>query len=41
MGQGVVHVLYVHDVILLIPDAILPRKQVREELGVTETRSSP
>lgn len=35
MGQGVVHVLHVHDVVLLIPDAVLPGKQVREELKET------
>lgn len=38
MGQGVVHVLHVHDVVLLIPDAVLPGKQVREELKETPSR---
>ena len=38
MRQGVVHVLHVHHVILLIPDAVLPGKQVREELGKSQTR---
>lgn len=38
MRQGVVHVLHVHHVILLIPDAILPGKQVREELGESQTQ---
>lgn len=38
MGQGVVHVLHVHHVVLLIPDAVLPRKQVREELGKSQRR---
>ena len=36
MGQGVVHVLHVHHVILLIPDAVLPRKQICEELGESQ-----
>lgn len=35
MRQGVVHVLHVHHIVLLIPDAVLPRKQVREELKET------
>lgn len=38
MGQGVVHVLHVHHVVLLIPDAVLPRKEVREELGESQRR---
>lgn len=36
MRQGVVHVLHVHHVILLVPDAVLPGKQVREELGESQ-----
>lgn len=38
MGQGIIHVLHVHHVILLIPDAVLPGKQVREELGEPQTQ---
>lgn len=38
MRQGVVHVLHVHHVILLVPDAVLPGKQVREELGESQTQ---
>lgn len=37
MRQGVVHVLHVHHVILLVPDAVLPGKQEREELGESQT----
>lgn len=36
MRQGVVHVLHVHHVVLLIPDAVLPREQVREELAESQ-----
>lgn len=38
MRQGVVHVLHVHHVVLLVPDAVLPGKQVREELGESQTQ---
>lgn len=38
MRQGVVHVLHIHHVILLIPNAVLPGKQVREELGESQTQ---
>lgn len=35
MGQGVVHVLHVHCIVLLVPDAVLPGEQIREELKET------
>ena len=38
MRQGVVHVLHVHHVVLLVPNAVLPGKQVREELGESVTQ---
>lgn len=40
MRQGVVHVLHVHCVVLLVPDAVLARKQICEELKETPTESA-
>lgn len=32
MGQGVVHVLGPHLIVLLVPDSVLFREQIREQL---------
>jgi hypothetical protein len=41
VGQGVVHVLHVHCIVLLVPDAVLPGEQIREELKETTNTESP
>lgn len=38
MRQGIVHFLHVHHIILFIPNAVLSWKQIREELGESQTQ---